>query len=153
MNNLTTLIPASLFLISFFYLLIYGLILRKNKIGLIGKTVFKARFCSLTNLKTGQSSSFMSKVVITDKYVYFLTTILFYTIGDTIGLLKKIPIEQIKEASIRLTSNKKHERIYIELVSGEKFILKCSNQVNLLNHLEKARRNIDSQNGKSSTLP
>lgn len=139
MMNLTKIIPVSFFLIAFFYLFINGLFLKKNKIGKIGKIKYKARFCSLTNLKTGNSSAYLTKVIITEKNIFFLTNILFYTICDNIGLLKKIPFEQIKYASINLSTTNKNERIYFELYSGENFILKCSNQTELLNLLNDAR--------------
>lgn len=139
MNDLTKIIPVCFFLIAFFYLFINGLLLKKNKIGKIGKIKFKARFCSLTNLKTGNSSSNLSKIIITENNIYFLTNFLFYTIGDKIGLLKKIPLKQIKNASMTNLYNKNKERIYIELLNGDNFILKCSNQSKLLYYLNIAR--------------
>jgi hypothetical protein len=139
MMDLTKIIPVSFFLFAFFYLFINGLLLRKNKIGIIGKSIYKTRFCSLTNLKTGNSSAYMSKVIITEKYIYFLTNILFYTISYNIGLLKKIPIEQIKDASIWEKGKNNQKRIYLELYCGENFILKCSNQTKLLKLLNDTR--------------
>lgn len=134
-------IPILFFVYGFLFFLVKGWIIFKSKIGKIEDIIFKQHFCSLKNLRTGNSSAFMSTIIVNNKFLYCFTNIFSTYPFDILGLILKIELSKIETVDYCSFGNswKKHKRIIITTKNGEKFNLLCRDLNSLYDVLSEYR--------------
>ncbi len=127
MNAYFQYIPILFCAFGFFFLLIRGSIIFRNKIGKIEGIVFKRRFCSIRNLRTENSSAYMSTIVVDSNYLYCYTNLISMHPLDLLGLIQKIELSTIKSVDYCTYGKSwtKHQRILLTTWNGDKFNFLC----------------------------